>query len=134
MVTTTFTISGQVLLKAGADVSTTLSGGLPAVNVGTDYVVDIWITQAESIINVMTRYNWTNGYSGYDDDVKKILEAAASSYAAIFCIFYDTTGYESRTIVEDMVNILRDDFQRSISILRDKKQQLFLSDPTTGTV
>ena len=58
MVATTMCVSGMALTKAGAGVNTSLSGG--GVLVGSDFAVDIWITEAESQINVRCSYDWTS--------------------------------------------------------------------------
>ena len=130
MVTTTFCMSGAAIIKAGVK---NVSTALPSV--GTDYSVDLWITQAESLINVMTRYNWTDVYTAtLNDDVKKILEGVASDLAAIQIILYDMSAYTSRIEAEDMINVLRDNALRGLAILRDKKNQSFLRDPATGSV
>ena len=135
MVTTTFTVSGAVLAKAGVNVNTNLSlaSGASLIVAG-DFVVDKWITEAESLINAATRYNWTDVYASLDIDVKKILDEVSSNLAAIYAIVYDMSGYTSRVEAEDMINVYRDAALRGIAVLRDKKVQKFISDPTTGSV
>ncbi|KKK59107.1 hypothetical protein LCGC14_3037690, partial [marine sediment metagenome] len=99
-----------------------------------DFSVDIWITEAESTINALSKYNWTDVYSGLDVDTRKILQGVASDLAAINCIIYDMSGYTSRTEGEDMINVLRDSALRGMALLRDKKNQKFISDPSTGSL
>lgn len=123
---TTFCVSGAVLAKAGAGRNTDLD--IDQTN------MDKFINQAESLINVVCRYNWTDVYATLDDDVKKVLEMVASDLAAIYVINYDMGGYTSRTEAEDMINVLRDSALRGISIMRDKKQQRFVKDPSTQTL
>lgn len=94
--------------------------------IGSDFSVDTWIAQAESVINTLIRFNFSDVYVGLNDDVKKVLEDTASSMAAIQCINYDMDSYPSRTIAEDMVNIQRDIVLRNLGILRDKKQEDFI--------
>ena len=114
-----FATTAEVSRKAGA-------GASDVSNVEA-YIND-FMTQAESTINVMTRYNWSDAYTGLDTDVKGLLKEAASNLAAIYVIIYDMGGYTSRTEAEDMVNVLRDIALRNISILRDLKQQDFMND------
>jgi len=111
-----FATTAEVERKAGANAST--------VSVAEAYVND-YMTQAESTINVMTRYNWSDAYSGLDVDVKGILKEAASNLAAIYVITYDMSGFTSRGEAESMINILRDGFLRNIQMLKDIKQQTF---------
>jgi len=113
-----FATTAEILRKAGDGANTTASA---------EAYTNDFISQAESTINVMTRYNWSDAYSGLNTDVKKILSETASNLAAIYIINYDMGGYTSRTEAEDMINVLRDIALRNISILRDLKQQDFMN-------
>ena len=126
MVTTTMCISGAVLAKAGTNVNSTITNG--TLSIGSDYSVDVWITEAESQINAFTRVNYTDTYSGLNDDKKKILQDVASNLAAIYAIQYDMSGYTSRIEAEDMISVLRDAAIRGLQLLRDKKVQDFIDD------
>lgn len=83
--------------------------------------------QAESTINVLTRFNFSTAYAGLDSAVKGILSDIASSLVAIEAISYDMSGYTTRTEAEDKINVLRDAALRGLSILRDKKNQDFIN-------
>ena len=124
MVTTTFCISGAAITLAGDGVNSNLTAG--TVLVGSDFVVDTWIVQAESTINAVTRYNWTDAYGSLNNDGKKILESTAAELAAIKCITYDMSGYTSRVEAEDMINVYRDSAIRTMSLLKDKKKEDFI--------
>lgn len=113
-----FATTAEVMRKAGANASYTSN---------TEAYINDFMSQAESIINGMTRHNWSDDYAGLNADVKGILKAAATSWAAMHVILYDMSGFSSRIEAEDMINVLRDDFLRNVSILRDKKNQVFLS-------
>ena len=89
--------------------------------------VNQYMTEAESLINVTCRFNFSDVYSTLNVDVKEILKEVASSLAAIPVIQYDMAGYTSRIEAEDMVNIMRDAALRGLSILRDKKAQDFIN-------
>lgn len=121
MVTTTFCVSGATLAKAGANVAD------PLPMIDTDYSVDVWITEAESTINVLTRTDYTTSYASLSDAKKKILQDVASSLSAIMAIQYDMSGYTSRVEAEDMINTLRDAALRGLGIIRDEKQQTFIN-------
>ena len=111
-----FCTTAEVVRKAG--------DGANAAAVVEAYTND-FVTQAESEINVATRYNWSDAYTGLNIDVKGILKQAASNLAAIYVIQYDMGGYTSRTEAEDMINTLRDGYLRCLSILRDVKARDF---------
>lgn len=112
-----FCTTAEVERKAGANCSATSK----AEAYTNDYV-----TQAESLINVLTRHNWSDDYAGLNADVKGILKEVASNLAAIYVIQYDMSGFTSRVEAEDMINTLRDAALRGMSVLRDKKPQDFL--------
>lgn len=124
MVTTTFCTSGAVIVKAGVNMSSAVSG---ALLIGTDHALDVWITEAESAINAICRHNFTDTYAGLNDDVKKILQGVASDLAAINAITYDMSGYTSRVEAESMINVLRDSALRGLGLIRDKKAQDFIN-------
>ena len=113
-----FATTAEVARKAGANAS--------AISVAEAYVND-YMTQAESVINCMTRYNWSDAYTGLNVDVKGVLKAAGSDLAAIYVIEYDMSGFTSRTEAEDMITVLRDGIQRNLAVLRDKKYTTFIN-------
>ena len=112
-----FATTLEVQRKAGANASSTSKA---------EAYVNDYMTQAESLINVITRANWSDSYSGLNVDVKGVLKEIASNLAAIYVITYDLSGYTSRVEAEDMINVLRDAALRGMSILKDKKPQDFM--------
>lgn len=113
-----FCTTAEVARKAGANAS--------ATSVAEAYVND-YVTQAESIINTICRFNFSDAYTGLNVDVKGILKQVASDLAAIYVIQFDMSGFTTRTEAEDMINILRDSALRGLSILRDQKQKDFIN-------
>lgn len=113
-------LSGGALLKAGANVSTTLS-----TTGGDD--VDTFINEAESYINAVCRYNYTDAYAGLNDDVKKLLEEVSSNLAAMYCLQYDMSGYTSRAEAQTMLDVLYQRVQDGIKILKEKPKQTFIN-------
>lgn len=113
-----FCTTAEVERKAGANAS--------VVSKAEAYV-NQYVAEAESEINAMTRFNFSDVYSTLNEDTRNILKSASSDRAAIYVILYDMSGYTSRTEAEDMINVLRDNYLRAMSILRDKKQQDFIN-------
>ncbi len=113
-----FATTAEVERKAGA--------GASATSKAEAYVND-YMTQVESLINSVCRFNFSDAYAALNADVKGILKEVASDLAAIYVIQYDMSGYTSRVEAEDMVNILRDAALRGLSLLRDKKVQVFIN-------
>ena len=83
--------------------------------------------RAESMVNTMSRFNFSDTYAALNVDVKGLLSDICSSFVAIEAITYDMSGYTSRLEAEDMINVLRDGMLRNLSILRDKKIQDFIN-------
>lgn len=113
-----FCTTAEVLRKAGAGASATSSA---------EAYTNDFVTQAESEINALCRYNFSDNYAALNADVKGILKAVASNLAAIYVIQYDMSGFTSRIEAEDMINVLRDAALRGMSILQDKKAQDFVN-------
>ena len=109
-----FCTTAEVERKAGANCS--------AVSKAEAYTND-YVAQAESLINSICRYNFSDNYATLNEDVRDILKEIASDIAAIYVIAYDMSGFTSRIEAEDMINILRDAALRALSLLRDKKTQ-----------
>lgn len=113
-----FCTTAEVQRKAG-------SGASSIAN--TETYINDFVSQAESYINAVCRYNFSDNYAALNVDVKGILKLAASNIAAIYVISYDMSGYSSRIEAEDLINILRDGAMQALSILRDKKVETFIN-------
>ena len=114
--TETLCTSGSVKIKAGANVSTAITG----------VVYTELINQAESDIVVEIREDVVAGYSGYTDAKKKILEDACASKAAMSAIGYDMSGYTSSREAETLLDINWNNYTNSIKKLKDKIYTDFL--------
>ena len=111
------TTEAEIDQKTGAGVSAAF----------TDVMKTAATLQAESTVNVVCRYNFSDAVTaGLNADVKGILSDIVSSLVAIEAISYTLSGFTSRIEAEDKINVLRDASLRGLSILRDKKQQEFM--------
>lgn len=119
-----FANTDEVVRKAGDNLSTSSK---------SDDFINDYLTQAESEINVATRYNWSDAYSGLDAHTKGILKKAATCLAAVDAITYDMDSIGVKE-AESRINVLRDTFLRMLGILKDKNKQAFLNDPSKGTL
>ena len=113
-----FATTAEVSRKAGANASATSN---------TEAYINQYMTEAESTINTLCRYNFSDNYAALNADVKGILKMVASNLAAIYVITFDFSGFSSRIEAEDMINVLRDQALQGLSLLRDKKQQDFIN-------
>lgn len=114
-----FATTAEVQRKAGANASSTSA---------TEAYINDYMTQVESYINVVCRYNFSDAYSTLNADVKGLLKLAASNLAAIYVIEYDMSGFASRTEAEDMINVLWDAANSAITLLRDQKSVAFMEE------
>jgi len=117
--TQTLCLSGAVILKAGIN-ATTL----------TETQYDLIINEAESFVNVSTCRDWVTDYASLPANTKKILEDAASSFAAIKLINYDMSGYTSRFEAQVCLNVNWAVFRECVNLLRDNEMKTFVE---TGT-
>jgi len=113
-----FATTVEVQRKAGAGASTTSKA---------EAYVNDYMTQVESHINTVCRFNFSDAYASLNVDTKSILKEIASNLAAIYVIEYDMSGYTTRTEAENMINVLRDAALRGLAVLRDKKAQDFIN-------
>jgi len=113
-----FATTAEVQRKAGANAS--------ATSKAEAYVND-FMTQVESKINVLCRYNFSDNYAGLNVDVKGLLKEAASNLAAIYVIQYDMSGFTTRLEAEDMIDLLNNQAMFAIGILSDKANIDYMS-------
>ena len=92
---------------------------------------DVYVLEIESLVNCLTRRNWSDAYSGLNADVKDILKLVTSNMCAIIVIQTDMSGFTSRIEAEDMINVLRDQYLLGLSVLKDKKTETFIDGETT---
>lgn len=111
-----FCSGAHVIRKAGGNVS----GAAITQNNYNDF-----IEQAESFINLSTRYNWSDNFSGANIDTKMVLREAASNLAGIYAIQFDMSGI-NRIEAEDRINILYRRFKDCIKLLSDQATQTYL--------
>jgi len=111
-----YTVSGSVIVKAGADVD-------PSLN--TEYE-EIFIPQAEAFINCSARKDFSGSYSSLNYSGEKILDMVCSDLAAVYAINYERAIYESRPMAGDMVNFLLERVDAGIRLLNDDKVRAFI--------
>jgi hypothetical protein len=96
--------------KAGENIDTT---GWTEANINQ------WCAEAESFINILCRYNFSDNYAALNADVKKILTECCSNLVAIYGISYNMNPFTTRMEAENMINILWARFQQNIELLKD---------------
>ena len=96
---------------------------------------DTIVKDVEAFINSFCRFDFTasDTSSTLNASVRGLLVETAACLAANVGVTWDMSGYSSRTEAEDLINVNRDTALRNLSVLRDKKTQAFIKDPTIGT-
>lgn len=85
----------------------------------TDTMKTQALLQAESTLNILTKFNWSDWFASSPDvDLKSMITETTASMVAIKAIKYDMSGYTSRGEGEDMIIVLRDTINRNIQQLR----------------
>jgi hypothetical protein len=116
-----FATTAEVQRKCGANASATAA---------VETYINQFMTESESFINVYTKKNWSDAYSGLNVDVKGILKECASCLAAIKVINYDISGFTSRSEARLMVNILWATAWSCLTELKDINKQDFITSVT----
>lgn len=113
-----FATSDEILVKAGEFYDTSI----------TEARINDLCLQAESFINVSTRYNWTDAWDAgtLSTDTKYILSMLESDIVAMYIISFNMAGYTSRAEAQTMLNVLTDKIRQCIELLKDDKNKTFL--------
>ncbi len=102
--------------KSGANVSTAY----------TDTMKTQALLQAESLLNVRTKFNWSDAFLTLDADVKSVVTMVTASKVAMEAIKFDMDAI-GRNTAEDMINLLDQDVKMGLQILKERAQQTFAS-------
>jgi len=111
-----FATTAEVQRKVGANASATAN---------VEAYINQFMTEAESEINAMTRFNWSDAYAALNDDVKGLLKLAASNLAAIHVLNFDPSKIPHREF-ENRITVLSDGYTTALSLLRDQKVKTFM--------
>lgn len=112
-----FATTAEVQRKVGANASTTAN---------VEAYINQFIAEAESLINVTTRVNWSDLYSSLNADVKSILKMAASNLAAMMVINYDLSNFPGQREIETRLDVLQNGYDMAIAQLKDQAQKGFM--------
>jgi hypothetical protein len=119
----TLCINADVIKKSGVNAS--------AVSTAEAYT-NVFIKEAEAYISAITRYDWVTNYTSVSTIGKEILREAASSHAAIAAINYDMAGFNTRTEVQTMLDVLYSKFVDCINVLKDDQGRKFVIQGSTA--
>ena len=113
-----FATSAEIIAKAGAYNTTTM----------TEANINALCLQAESVINVRTKYNWSDLFTApatttLNADVWYILSDAESCFVAFYMIQTDMSGYNGLLEASTMLDVLWASFEKDIKLLEKKDIQ-----------
>lgn len=87
--------------------------------------INQFMTEAESLINSETTFNWSDVYTSLNVDVKGVLKMAASELAAMDVESFDIDAIGRSTAVASANKHLHK-YNIAIKILKDKDTQKFM--------
>ena len=111
----TLTTSGACIAKAGAGANSDVIASYATLAKFSD--------DAEATLNTLTRYDWIANYAGIGTNFKGVLSEAVSDIVAMRIVTYDMSGYRSRVEAQVLLDVLRDDFTRMLTDLKEKEVQ-----------
>lgn len=115
-----FATTAEVQRKIGANANSTANA---------EAYINQFIAEAESYINVLTGYNWSDDYAGLDADVKSLLKEAGSNIAASYVINYDLSGFPTIQEAIHRVNFMWARVDKIIALLKEKVKKDYILDP-----
>lgn len=112
----TIVTSGQVLLKAGENVSTDML---------LDTNLNQYINYAEGLVSLNSNYDFVTNWGSISGSIyAQVVKDAVSNLAAIYAINYDMSQYSSRAEAQTMLDVLRDRLVNDLDLLKDKKNYI----------
>ena len=120
--TATLTLSGAVIAKAGANVSSSITGANWPIT--SEY--EKWIEEAEAYLCDLVKYDLVTNWASLNSIYKLLFSEFCARAAAVQAIAYDMSGYTTRIEAEDMINIHLYHMQKIEQILNDSSTQDFL--------
>ncbi len=98
----------------------------------TEAYINVYMSFAESYINNVCGWNFSDTYASLNVDVKRLLSIAACALAAIDIINYDTTGFPSIRYAELALDVLAYKFNLAIAQLKEKVVRGFINAPVSA--
>ena len=111
-----FATTAEVQRKVGVGVSSVSN---------TEAFINQYMAEAESFINNVSGVNYSDSYTGLNEDTRDILKRWAVALAAIDVINYDTTGIGGRE-AETRMDVLSDIANQCKAEMKEKRGSDFL--------
>ena len=117
----TLTTSGSAIYKAGANATTTLTGGTATA----ETILTAWSDEAESYICDLCRVDVVTNYASLTANGKKILGRMASSIIAENIVGYDIDAIGRNTAIA-ILNILENNIRKDEALIKEDKIKTYL--------
>ena len=112
-----FATTAEVQRKVGANASATAN---------TEAYINDFMSQAESYINGVCCFNFSDVYTTLNVDVKALLKEAASCLAAMYVINYDLSVIPTLREAETRLDVLNARLAKAITELKTRDVQSFV--------
>ena len=104
----------QIDQKSGANVSDSF----------TDTMKTQALLMAESRLNVLTKFNWSDWFAlSPDVDLKSVVTNITASMVAMDAINFDMSGFISRTEAQTKLDVLDDVVKEGIGLLKEQDKK-----------
>jgi hypothetical protein len=113
----TLCIREDVLKKAGAGAGATSSA---------EAYTNVYIKKVEGFISVNARYDLVTNYTKVSEIGKEFLRDLASSWAAIYVIQYNMSGFFSRVEYQTMLEVLWGFVTEGVNLIRNDMFRKFI--------
>ena len=114
----TFCSSQAMVRKAGANANSTI--------VASGAALADWSDEIESIICDVANNDLITKFSSLTSSGKQILQNISASHGAQQIISYDMSTYTSRFEAQTMLDVLDDDIQKGLNLIKDDKLKTYL--------
>jgi len=92
----------------------------------TEANINSWCLEAESYINVLCKFNFSDHYSTLNADVKAILQEYEARYVAMSAISYNMAGFTTRSEGEDMIMVHSYRLEKIEEILKNQDKVTYI--------
>lgn len=93
----------------------------------TEAYINQFIAEAESILNVLSRVNFSDSYSSLNADVKSLLKAGACAYVAMQVVKFEMNAGPSLLEAQTNLDINRDLWEKVKDIIAKAPAKTFTS-------
>ena len=114
----TLCTSGSAIIKAGANVNTTIKA--------SGSTLEDWNEEAEDYISSLAHNDVVTGFSGFKDEGKQILQRLCSNLIAFEMVAFDDASFNSQRSFETKLDTLQNNIDKDVRLLGDDILKTYL--------